>query len=49
MLFGMDKDGNVVPAPVILFEEAEEEDVVEAVGCSTDLGWVVDLLHGVPE
>ena len=35
-----------VPAPQILFEEAEEEDVVVAVGYSIDYGRVEgDLMH----
>ena len=36
-----------VPAPEILFEEAEEEDVVVAVGCSIDDGVEGDLMHEV--
>ena len=37
----------VVPAPEILFEEAEEEDVVVVVGCSIDDGVEGDLMHEV--
>ena len=38
----------VVPAPEILFEEAEEEDVVVVVvGCSIDDGVEGDLVHEV--